>query len=109
MNIFKVTLGDIEREVKFTTRALCRLEQELGYSVLSSEFLSDRTIARVVKTLWAGLLHQNKDLTIDDIFELIDLSGTNILQIMPVITQAFNHYWGIDSAEEEKEEKKTEA
>ncbi len=112
MQNFSITLNGNSYELKFTLRAIRRLEQNLGYSVLSSEFLTDRRIDRLVKMLWAGLLHADSTLSIEDLTDMIDNSGAEVLRTLPVVNDAFNHFWGVSEdkpSDAEPEEKKTES
>ncbi len=110
METFNINIGGKSYELKYTTRAICSLEKQLGYSVLSSEFLELKGIEKALVMLWAGLL-PNHNMTLDDVYLLFDdLPGSEILSCIPVINKAFNYFWGIGeevTTQPKPQEKKT--
>jgi hypothetical protein len=79
---------DKKRTLKYNHNALVRLEKELGHSLtkLDSE---DISITKIATMFWAGLLHEMKELTLEDAIELMDYS--NIGEISEKITEAFSY------------------
>ncbi len=105
---FSITLGGSARELKFTLRGIKALEDEVGFSVFSEAFFKTQTSWRLAQMVWAGLLHQNPKLTLDEVAEMIDQDpGAFIRDASGVVWEAYNHYWAPKS-ENAEEEKKTE-
>jgi hypothetical protein len=62
---------DKERTLRLTHNNIIKAERELGFPLLQ---LSDKFGFEAVRALvWAGLLHEDKDLTPDDAGDLMDL------------------------------------
>jgi hypothetical protein len=110
--MYKIEISGNSYEFKFTTRAIAELEKSLGYSILSSKFVSDNSVDRRVRLVWAGLLHTNGGLTLEQVFSFLDESGEFLLSASDQAMAAFNHYWGFDKQAgketNDTEEKKTE-
>lgn len=72
----KITLNDgVEREVKFTLNALAELEDKFGSVDAAFEKLEKENSMKALRTiLWAGFLHENPDLTEQQVGNLIDLA-----------------------------------
>lgn len=76
MGIKKVTVTlDKERNLAFPLMSLVRLKKEYG---LSLQDLSDQEkaqdIENIVKVIWAGLIHEDRELTVDDVGYMIDIA-----------------------------------
>lgn len=108
MSKFTVVLDGIERELKFGLRAIKAIEDECGVSVADAAFIQGHGIGRLMVMLWAGLLHEDKKLKADSIFELVEKNPKQVItDCTSTIWDAYNHFWGIDKIE--PEEKKTES
>jgi hypothetical protein len=79
---------DKPRTMKYDFYALSRLEDETGYSVLDEKTWENMKIKDVVKFLWAGLLHEEHDLEIDDVARMVHFN--NIRYVMDAINQTFH-------------------
>lgn len=69
---------DKTRTLKFTTRALAELEDklEIPLSQLGEQTMG---IKALIKMCWAGLLHDDSNLTIDEVSDLMDYSDFETL------------------------------
>lgn len=84
-----------ERELRFDWGALCRFEEEFGYSIIE---VGKRISAGVInfldatRAIWVGLLHEEKSmalievkklLSLDDFFHYLKALGAAITEAIP--------------------------
>lgn len=70
----KLTLSDgVERTVKFDLNALAELEDRYGTVDAAFEALDSNSIKAVRFVLWAGLVHEDSELTEQKVGSLIDI------------------------------------
>ncbi len=71
---FPITLQDTKRILRFSTRALVRFEQESGHTIAQgAAMLQLGSLDVTCQLLWAGLLHEDPKLTIDAVYDLVEL------------------------------------
>lgn len=63
---------DKTRNLRYGMQALIKIEERLGKSFAKIDFESDMKYSDLAIIIWAGLEHEDKDLTIDKVTELID-------------------------------------
>jgi hypothetical protein len=61
---------DKQRKLKYTFNALCELEDALGRPLL--EIRNNFRVKDLRALVWAGLLHENPDLTLEEAGRLLD-------------------------------------
>ena len=122
----KVTLADGKKhEIRFTPYALVELEGETGISFLdyrgvlglpadmtpdeiakaekhTQTFMKAFKLSRLSLTLWAGLLHENEELTVKEAVNLIPLN--KVIEIFIEITNAYVDALGLASGGEDEGE-----
>lgn len=76
---------DKQRKLKYTFNAFCELEDVLGRSL--SELGDSFKMKDLRSLLWAGLLHENEDLTLIEAGKLID-EAESIQSLSEDITEA---------------------
>ena len=70
----KITLTDgVERTLRFTLNAMAELEDKYGSVEAAVEELDKGSIKAVRFILWAGLTHEDPDLTEQQVGNLIDI------------------------------------
>lgn len=70
----KITLTDgVERTIKFTLNAMAELEDRYGSVDEAFKQLDNNSIKAVRCILWAGLIHEDPDLTEQQVGNLIDI------------------------------------
>lgn len=70
----KITLKDgVEREIRFTLNAMAELEDRYGSVDEAFKQLDRNSIKAVRCILWAGLIHEDPDLTEQQVGNLIDI------------------------------------
>lgn len=86
----KITLTDgVERTIKFTLNAMAELEDRYGSVEEAFKQLDNGSIKAVRCILWAGLIHEDPDLTEQQVGNLIDLQY--LQELMSSIGEAFDN------------------
>jgi len=89
---------DKERHLKFGLKALKSIEKASGQSALSGEFWSVPTATNFSILLWAGLLHEDPELTIEQVDELVDNYSS-----LDVLYTSIAQAWGAAMPEPDNE------
>lgn len=85
----KITLTDgVERTIKFTLNAMAELEDRYGSVDEAFKQLDNNSIKAVRCILWAGLIHEDPDLTEQQVGNLIDIQY--IQELMASLGEAFD-------------------
>lgn len=79
---------DKERHLKFDLNAFAELEEIYGDFETAMNEMSKGSIKAVRSILWAGLVHEDENLTIKQVGSMIDMS--NIKEVMAVISKAIS-------------------
>jgi hypothetical protein len=102
MNGVKIRL-DKMRRLRYTNRSLVRLEEEVGLTVQQAGHRVEIGSLRALSALvWAGLLHEDPDLSREDALDLIDLQRME--EIGEAVKRALEAAFGTDKGEEEEED-----
>lgn len=84
----KITLKDgVERTIVFDLNAMAELEDKYGSVDAAFEMLENNSIKALRFILWAGLIHEDENLTERQVGSLIDMQY--IQDIMGTLGQAF--------------------
>ena len=82
-----ITLKDGKtRQLRFEWASLCRLKREHGISAFDvgrEQLLGHVDPIKITGLIWAGLIHENKDLTMDEVENLVDI--TNVMGLMETV------------------------
>lgn len=85
----KITLTDgVERTIKFTLNAMAELEDRYGSVEEAFRQLDNNSIKAVRCILWAGLIHEDPDLTEQQVGNLIDIQYMQ--ELMASLGEAFD-------------------
>lgn len=85
----KITLNDgVERTIKFTLNALAELEDRYGSVDEAFKQLDNNSIKAVRCILWAGLIHEDPELTEQQVGNLIDIQYMQ--ELMASLGEAFD-------------------
>lgn len=99
----KITLIDgVERTIKFTLNAMAELEDRYGSVEEAFKQLDNNSIKAVRCILWAGLIHEDPDLTEQQVGNLIDI------QYMQELMASLGDAFDVDMPEAEKLPENTE-
>lgn len=82
----KIVLGDKEYTLRFDLNALVELEDKMGVP-LSEMGEMKITIRNVRSMLWAGVLHQEPEITEQEIGKFVDMD--NMEEVQTAISEAF--------------------
>jgi hypothetical protein len=86
--VVKITLLDgVERKIKFDLNAMAELEDRYGSVQAAFDMLDKNSIKAVRFILWAGLIHEDPDLTEQKVGSLIDMPY--LQNLMSTLGQAF--------------------
>ena len=97
--VTKITLMDgVERTIRYDLNAMAELEEKYGSVDAAFEELDKNSIKALRFVLWAGLVHEDEELTEKQVGSLIDLNS--IKSIMQTLGDAFE----ADMPEEGKEQ-----
>lgn len=77
---------DKKRTLRYTMNALAEIEDHLGIG-LSEMGDIQMSIKNVRVILWAGLIHEDRELTQEDVGEMVDL--TNFQEVQEKVAEAF--------------------
>ncbi|MGE5390907.1 MAG: hypothetical protein ACM3PE_07570 [Deltaproteobacteria bacterium] len=86
---------DKPRNIRLNTNALVKVEEVLERSL--SEFGTSFGITEIRAMLWAGLLHEDKSLSLDTVGDLIDEAGFEY--VAEKVGEAINIAMGIKPEE----------
>ena len=85
----KITLTDgVERTITFTLNAMAELEDRYGSVEEAFKQLDNNSIKAVRCILWAGLIHEDPDLTEQQVGNLIDIQYMQ--ELMASLGEAFD-------------------
>lgn len=94
----RVKLGGAVRTLRFTNRALVAIEDELGLTLIEAGAAVQRGSLKAISALaWAGRLHGEPALTLDEVLDQIDLR--RLEEIGDAIGQALETALGKATAE----------
>ncbi len=91
MSYYPVQL-DKSRNFKYGMRALDRIEKRLKKST-SKINMEDMTMEETAVFLWAGLVHEDKDLTPEKVMDLVD-EHSNVREVLQVMFEAIADAFG---------------
>ena len=85
-----ITLKDGKtRQLRYEWPSLCRLKREHGISAFDvgrEQLLGNVDPVKITGLIWAGLIHENKDLTMDEVENLVDI--INVMGLMETVGEA---------------------
>lgn len=77
---------DKERNIRFTMNALAEIEDALGVPLSEMEKVA-MTMKNIRTILWAGLIHEDDSLTVEQVGNMVDLG--NIKEVQEKVAEAF--------------------
>mgnify|MGYP005750951813 CR=1 FL=1 len=78
---------DKKRHLRYTMNALAEIEDALGVELSEMDKVK-MNIKNVRIILWAGLIHEDPDLTQEEVGDMVDLA--NIKEVQEKVSEAFN-------------------
>jgi len=98
MSYYPIQLDKV-RNFKYGMKALHLIEKKLKKPVSKID-MDNLTMEDAATLIWAGLQHEDKDLTPDKVMDLVD-EYSNIPAVMQAMGEAFAAAFGADAPEEE--------
>ncbi|HCL01206.1 MAG TPA: hypothetical protein DHW61_02135 [Lachnoclostridium phytofermentans] len=95
MSYYPIEL-DKTRNLKYGMRAIDRVEKKLKIKISQMDF-NNLSMEETAVVIWAGLVHEDKNLTPERIMDLVD-EYSNITKIGDDITNAINEAFGINES-----------
>lgn len=77
---------DKMRNFRFGMVAIDLIEQQFGDSLMNID-LDNLTMRQTATIIWAGLVHEDAELTVDKVMNLID-DHSSIMQAIQIMTEA---------------------
>ena len=85
-----ITLKDGKtRQLRYEWSSLCRLKREHAISAFDvgrEQLLGHVDPVKITGLIWAGLIHEEKDLTMDEVENLVDI--TDVMGLMETVGEA---------------------
>ncbi len=105
MSYYPIKLDKV-RNLKYGMRAIDLIEKKFGCPVMAKEGMMDGvlTMEEYATIIWAGLVHEDKDLTPDKVMDLID-EHSSLTKVTQDMWKAFNAAYKEDEEEEEEKAK----
>lgn len=100
--LYPITL-DKERNLKYGMRALDQAEKKTGVPIIGMN-LSNLTMNQIATLVWCGLIHEDKNLTVGNVMDLID-EYSNLGEIMGIVSEAIGEAVNGKAKAAEDEEK----
>lgn len=94
---------DKVRNFRYGMKAIHLIEKKLKKNISKVNF-DDLSMEEIAIFMWAGLEHEDKNLTPDKVMDLVD-EHSNFPAVSEVMFQAFRESFGIEETEEEEKEK----
>lgn len=79
---------DKERHLRLTMKGMIEFNKITGRNMLKGLKLKELSLEDFAALLWACLIHEDSNLTLDDVLSLIDLQ--NLLEVVEVVTDCIN-------------------
>lgn len=79
---------DKKRKLRYTMNALAEIEDALGVTMGEIDTVK-MTIKNIRVILWAGLIHEDPELTVEEVGNMVDLQ--NLDEVQEKITEAFSN------------------
>ena len=84
MELVTITL-DKERHLRLTMKGMVAFERQTGKNLLKGFDFNDMSLEDTAALIWACMVHEDKELTCDDVMSMIDLQDmTTVLEALTV-------------------------
>ena len=89
---------DKTRNLRYGMVALTRIEKKLGKPFAKIDFENEMTYAEIAGILWAGMVHEDAELTPEKVAELID-EYSDIPTALAAMSEAMQEAFGTKNAQ----------
>ena len=97
---------DKTRNFRYGMKALNLIEKKFNKNIASIDF-ENLTIEETMTIIWAGLVHEDKDLTPEALIDIIANNGIKLETIVTAMSEALQDAFGSDEVKEPKNTKAT--
>ena len=97
---------DKMRNFRYGMKSLNLIEKKFNKNIASIDF-ENLTIEETMTIIWAGLVHEDKDLTPEALIDIIDNNGIKLETIVTAMSEALQDAFGSDEVKEPKNTKAT--
>lgn len=97
---------DKTRNLRYGMKALSLIEQKLNKPIMNMDFDS-LSVTDIAVIIWAGLVHEDKELTVDRVMDLVDEHST-IPEVSMAVMKAFQSSFGTGELEGDEDNSKNE-
>lgn len=91
---------DKTRNLRYGMKAISLVEKQLGQPIAKVD-MDNLTMEASATLVWAGLVHEDPELTTDKVMDLID-DYSSIQEVMPVVGKALADAFGSNSSPKKK-------
>ena len=102
----EVEIGGKKRRLKYTLYSLCKLDEKTGKNPLDGTMFLDMRPADVVAVLWAGLIHDEPELTTDELAKVVDI--TELRDVSKEMMKAFAQASPVNDSKKNSTSEETE-
>lgn len=99
MSYYPIKLDKV-RNFRYGMKAISLIEKQLKKPISKID-LENLTMEDAAVMIWAGLVHEDKDLTPDKVMDLVD-EYSDITTVLQAMSEAFQSAFGGDKREGEK-------
>ena len=87
-----VKLGEKTRNFRYGMKAVDAIEKKFGKNISKVDF-NNLTMEETATIIWAGLVHEDKEITPEKVMDLIDDTG-NFTEVLEAMNIAFTSAFG---------------
>lgn len=98
MSYYPIKLDKV-RNFKYGMRAISLVEKRFKKPINKVD-MDNMTMEEAAVMIWAGLVHEDKNLSPDKVMDLVD-DYSSVPEVMRQLTEAMNESFGVGAAEEE--------
>ena len=98
MSYYPIKLDKV-RNFKYGMRAISLVEKRFKKPINKVD-MDNMTMEEAAVMIWAGLVHEDKNLSPDKVMDLVD-DYSSVPEVMRHLTEAMNESFGVGAAEEE--------
>ncbi len=99
MSYYPIKLDKV-RNFRYGMKAISLIEKQLKKPISKID-LENLTMEDAAVMIWAGLVHEDKDLTVDKVMDLVD-EYSDITTVLQAMNEAFQSAFGGDKRKGEK-------
>lgn len=88
---------DKMRNLRYGMKGISNIEKRFGKPITKID-LDSLTMEETAVIIWGGLVHEDKELTIDKVMDIIDEKG-NLTEVLQAMSKAMEESFGVSNKE----------